>query len=192
MADFQYQPDANDRVSKIRKLIDRMDGKFLFGCFDLPCVIVSLQQLVLCKISRSSKSWKIILSKMKTIELSTLRMFQTPILAACSQCHLCLEAIYDCSSHQSSVDRWFLTSTSSSFHYSQSETSDPLHSSYKANPVSIVQTITDEATGEEKQRLVNKHMWKADVMAILSVDEEDVSCLRPLNCEESQGLNLIY
>jgi len=46
--------------------------------------------------------------------------------------------------------------------------------SYKANPVSVVQTITDEATGEERQRYVNKNLWKSNSMAIISIEDEEV------------------
>ena len=48
-------------------------------------------------------------------------------------------------------------------------------SSYKQNPVSVIQTITDEVTGEERQRYVNKNLWKANSMAIISIEDEEVS-----------------
>lgn len=45
--------------------------------------------------------------------------------------------------------------------------------SFKPNPVSVVQTITDEATGEERQRLMIKNLWRSDdSMYIQSVEED--------------------
>ncbi len=35
-----------------------------------------------------------------------------------------------------------------------------IYLSYKANPASVVTTVVDEATGEEKKRLINRMRWK--------------------------------
>lgn len=38
---------------------------------------------------------------------------------------------------------------------------EQLHAhSYKSNPASVVTTVVDEETGEEKKRLINRMRWK--------------------------------
>lgn len=84
MADFQYQPDLNDRVSKIRDVIDRMDGGCYFSSSRSPGCSLPLQffiaylfvQLMLSKIllwSPISKtiqsSWKGLLPQTEPLAL---------------------------------------------------------------------------------------------------------------------------
>jgi hypothetical protein len=45
---------------------------------------------------------------------------------------------------------------------------------YKANPASLPNTVTDEATGEERTRLINRMRWKGLSSASIAYDDVDV------------------
>lgn len=46
--------------------------------------------------------------------------------------------------------------------------------SFKANPASMVSTIIDEATGEERKRLINKWRWKGYGPATIMYSDQAV------------------
>ena len=46
--------------------------------------------------------------------------------------------------------------------------------SYKANPASVVATVVDEETGEEKKRLINRTRWKGFGPIAINFSEKDV------------------
>lgn len=50
-----------------------------------------------------------------------------------------------------------------------------LFCSYKANPASVVSTVVDEKTGEEKKRLINRMRWKGLGPASIMFQDEKVS-----------------
>lgn len=66
--------------------------------------------------------------------------------------------------------------------------------SFKANPMSIVTTVVDERTGEERKRLINKARWKGFGPTSVSFSEKGVSgsfvCCHP-QCSSS-GCLMLY
>ncbi|KAF8316858.1 hypothetical protein DL93DRAFT_2077675 [Clavulina sp. PMI_390] len=155
MADFQYAPPLNDRVSNIRAMMDRMDARamqnFTFepeqedyyldpdlGGVEPPNDGAEMdvdEPPNTDAIKNTPKQKQPDKEEDRTGPRSNLRLFPPPV-------------------------------------FSRQALPHPYN--YKPNPVSIVQTVTDEVTGEEKQRMVNKHSLKAEVMHVLSADDEGI------------------
>jgi len=119
MADFQFQPDMNDPIAKLRTAMDAMDVEGILK-FRIPPekedylvpVESSIDPLLTGEDKEDTQG-----PKMK----SNLRLFPPPLF---------------------------------------SRQSIPQNYNYKANPASIVTTVVDEETGEEKKRLINRMRWK--------------------------------
>ncbi|KAH9981862.1 RNA polymerase III transcription factor IIIC subunit-domain-containing protein [Russula compacta] len=60
----------------------------------------------------------------------------------------------------------------------------PQNYNFKANPMSIVTTVVDESTGEEKKRLINKARWKGFGPTSVSFAEKGIPTKPPSNVEE--------
>ncbi|KAG9219138.1 hypothetical protein CCMSSC00406_0001548 [Pleurotus cornucopiae] len=59
----------------------------------------------------------------------------------------------------------------------------PMNYGYKANPASVVSTVVDEKTGEEKKRLINRMRWKGLGPASIMFQDEKVPDKPPQSVE---------
>ncbi|KAL0949601.1 hypothetical protein HGRIS_009648 [Hohenbuehelia grisea] len=59
----------------------------------------------------------------------------------------------------------------------------PLNYGYKANPASVVSTIVDEETGEERKRMINRMRWKGYGPASIAYADEKVPDAPPSSVE---------
>ncbi|KAI0734983.1 RNA polymerase III transcription factor IIIC subunit-domain-containing protein [Fomitopsis betulina] len=120
MVDYQYQPDMNDPIAKLRSAMDNMDVDGIMSYHvseekedyivpqDPDAMEIDPQ---LTGVDKSTGP------KMK----SNLRLFTPPLFGR--------QPI-------------------------------PQNYNYKSNPASVVTTVVDEETGEEKKRLINRMRWK--------------------------------
>ncbi|KAF9514110.1 hypothetical protein BS47DRAFT_1343430 [Hydnum rufescens UP504] len=131
MVDFQYQPDPNDRITKLRASIDQMDEDYTIYEPSTSSPAAGPSTNIAIDANQESEGWN--REEKALVARSNLRMFPPPLF-----------------SRQGIQQNY----------------------NYKQNPVSVPQTVVDEETGVEKQRLVNKHRWKGLAMIFISGDDE--------------------
>ncbi|KZT74547.1 hypothetical protein DAEQUDRAFT_720727 [Daedalea quercina L-15889] len=120
MVDYQYQPDMNDPIAKLRSAMDAMDVDGILS-YRVPeekeDYVVLKDQAPMDIDPQLTGAEELGGPKLK----NNLRLFTPPLFSR--------QAI-------------------------------PQNYNYKSNPASVVTTVVDEETGEEKKRLINRMRWK--------------------------------
>ncbi|KAF8211339.1 RNA polymerase III transcription factor IIIC subunit-domain-containing protein [Mycena galopus ATCC 62051] len=163
MADYQYQPDMNDPVTKLRLAMDNMDVEAI-----RTYVIPPEKADYMVPVAKSSQGQDFEMNldpELTGIPIpepdpeqpmrSNLRLFPPPLFSR-----------------------------------------QPIPQSYnfKANPASIVSTIVNEETGEEKKRLINKMRWKGYGPTAITFTERQIPDKPAKNIEDvrNQVSDILY
>ncbi|ETW84234.1 hypothetical protein HETIRDRAFT_123874 [Heterobasidion irregulare TC 32-1] len=141
MADYQFQPDMNDPVTKLRMAMSNMDVDAIRQ-YTIP---EEREDYVVAKDPTAMEIDPELTGGAPQATKSNLRLFPPPLF---------------------------------------SRQSIPQNYSFKSNPMSVVTTIIDEETGDEKKRLINKMRWKGFGPASIMFSEKEVPTKPPPNCEE--------
>ncbi|KIY72961.1 hypothetical protein CYLTODRAFT_366742 [Cylindrobasidium torrendii FP15055 ss-10] len=157
MADFQFQPEADDSMTKLRMALEHMDVESICKYtippekydFTIPVepqqqsrMDIDIDPALLPEAPTSQTT-----SEQPTVK-SNLRLFPPPIF---SRQHI------------------------------------PQHYNFKANSASIVSSVVDEETGEEKTRLINRMRWKGYGPATISFADSTLPSKPPPNVEAARS-----
>ncbi|KAH8830172.1 RNA polymerase III transcription factor IIIC subunit-domain-containing protein [Flagelloscypha sp. PMI_526] len=132
MLDFQYQPEEEDPVTKLRNAMNHLDVDAIYN-FEMPELNEEYEVPVPPPSLDADGDVPMEPQDSQPAEpedmMSNLRLFPPPVFSR--------SVVFQ-------------------------------HYGYRANPASIVQTVVDEQTGEEKKRLVNKMRFKGYSAASIS------------------------
>ncbi|KAK7049690.1 tau 95 subunit of transcription factor TFIIIC [Paramarasmius palmivorus] len=164
MVDFQYQPEDNDPISELRSAMDNMD----------------VERLRSYKIPPEKEDYLIPSDKDHDVEMNI-----DPQLIAEDQ-----QAMQNGLNEGERPGQQTLTQMKSNLRLIP----PPLFSrqtiaqayNYKSNPASIVSTTIDEATGEERKRLINRMRWKGYGPATITFTDPTVPDRPPKNVEDAR------
>ncbi|KAJ7431284.1 RNA polymerase III transcription factor IIIC subunit-domain-containing protein [Mycena galericulata] len=157
MADYQYQPDMNDPITKLRLAMDNMDVEAI-RTYTIPPEKADYMVPVAASSSQSTDIDMNLDPELTGIPLpernpdqpmrSNLRLFPPPLF---------------------------------------SRQTIPQFYNFKPNPASMVSTTVNEETGEEKKRLINKMRWKGYGPLSISFSERQVPDKPAQNVQEARN-----
>ncbi|KAF9013348.1 RNA polymerase III transcription factor IIIC subunit-domain-containing protein [Cyathus striatus] len=155
MVDFQYQPDKNDPISKLRTAMDEMDVDAL-SPYVVPPEQSEYTIPVAMPIAPNEDDMNLDPQLREpnpepstvTVMRSNLRLFPPPLF---------------------------------------SRQTIPQGYNFKGNTASMVTTVTDEKTGEEKKRLINRMRWKGYGPAAIMFTDSQVPDKPPQPVQEGRS-----
>ncbi|TFK43137.1 RNA polymerase III transcription factor IIIC subunit-domain-containing protein [Crucibulum laeve] len=162
MVDYQYQPDMNDPVSKLRVAMDNMD-------------VESIRTYVI----PDESSDYMISTTVQAIPTSDIDMNLDPELVATSTSQHPTPAVPEVTCVKSNL-RLFPPPLFSRQTIAQGY-------NYKGNTASVVSTTVDEETGEERKRLINRMRWKGYGPAAIMFNDVHVPEKPPQAVEEGRS-----
>ncbi|CAK5276014.1 unnamed protein product [Mycena citricolor] len=175
MADYQYQPDANDPVTKLRTAMDIMDG---IGTCSFSSQICSFRTVeTLRSYSMPAERAEYLVPVMSPESSSTDMNAMTNLDPA-------LERTPDDAEAQRQPRQSNLRLFPPPL-FSRQALPQPYN--FKANPASMVTSIVNEETGEERKRLINKMRWKGFGPISLSFSDRQVTHGRASYVERGSG-----
>lgn len=195
MADYQYQPDMEDPISKLRVAMDNMDVESLFS-YRVPHDNGSLDMQPSPTAAAPPPA-----PPQETIpldpafmqdpfpldpQLAGLDHTMTDVQPSASTEDVVMAAPLE---HPAPQQQPPPPSTSLRMFPPPlfSRQTIPLMYNLKANPSSIVSTTVDEITGEEKKRLVNRFRWKGYGPATILFSDTNVPDKPPVIVEEARN-----
>ncbi|KAF5393822.1 hypothetical protein D9757_000196 [Collybiopsis confluens] len=159
MVDFQYQPEVQDPLSQLRTALDRMD----------------VQAITAYRVSPEKEDYRI--PQPETVSQSATPDEPAVIAIAPELANQSSSSTVD--SHEQKFRsnlRLFPPPIFSRQNIAQTY-------NFKGNPASMISTVVNEETGEEKRRLINRMRWKGYGPATIAFSDTQVPDQPPANVE---------
>ncbi|KAJ3741357.1 RNA polymerase III transcription factor IIIC subunit-domain-containing protein [Lentinula detonsa] len=163
MVDFQYQPDPDDPISRLRSAMHDMDA----------------QAITSYRIPPEKEEYRIMVQPLSSNTESALA---APIAMNLDP-QLMNQGVNPVNSAVSSANRGFRSNLRLFPPPIFSRQSIAQSYNFKGNPASIVSTVVNEETGEEKKRLINRMRWKGYGPATIAFSDANAPDKPPANVE---------
>ncbi|KAJ3993157.1 RNA polymerase III transcription factor IIIC subunit-domain-containing protein [Lentinula boryana] len=163
MVDFQYQPDPDDPISRLRSAMHDMDA----------------QAITSYRIPPEKEEYRIMVQPLSSNTESALA---APIAMNLDP-QLMNQGVNPVNPAVSSANQGFRSNLRLFPPPIFSRQSIAQSYNFKGNPASIVSTVVNEDTGEEKKRLINRMRWKGYGPATIAFSDANAPDKPPANVE---------
>ncbi|KAG5219909.1 tau of transcription factor TFIIIC [Salix suchowensis] len=177
MADYQYQPNPSDSLVKLRHAMETMDSElFLFvPVTSAHYLSPGYQELRLSRRERGLwyRTWGVFVFSRPRPDARNDPNLDPQLLGITEEQASTSSAVPSTEGPQAEP----IATTSNLRMFPPpvfSRQLIPINYGYKANPASVVSSVVDEKTGEEKKRLINRMRWKGLGPASIMFQDEKV------------------